>query len=161
MNSSNIAAPPILISLALILWGLRIVSPSTSRSRAAVRSAARIFNPLVLWLAGTQFFPLYGVIEHRGRRSGKLYRIPVVVRPISDGFIVPMPWGESTDWYRNVRAAGECVIRWRGCDYALVQPELIDLAAARASFGAFERAMITRLGIDHYLRLRHRNQRRG
>jgi len=137
---------------------IRPDAASTPRSHAAVLSAARVFNPLVLSLAGTRFLPLYGVIEHHGRRSGKAYRTPVVVRPTSDGFIVPMPWGESTDWYRNVRAAGECVIRWKGRDYPLVQPELIDdPAAARASFGAFERAMMTRLGIEHCLRLRHRN----
>src|SRR5438045_4951026 len=109
---------------------------------------ARFFNPLVVKLAGTRLFPLYGVIVHRGRRSGKLFRTPVVVRPTSDGFIVPMPWGERTDWYRNVRAAGECVIRWRGRDYPLVQPEVIDSATAKAAFGAVERALLSRLGID-------------
>jgi deazaflavin-dependent oxidoreductase (nitroreductase family) len=130
---------------------------ATPRAHAAVRSAARVVNPLVLSLAGTRLLPLYGVLEHRGRRSGKAYRTPVVVRPTSDGFIVPMPWGESTDWYRNVRAAGECVIRWKGRGYRMVQPELIDEeAAARASFSAFERTMMTRLGIEHWLRLRHR-----
>ena len=128
----------------------------------AFRTVARVVNPLVLILAGTRWLPLYGVIEHRGRRSGKVYRTPVVVRPTGDGFIVPMPWGEGTDWYRNVRAAGECVIRWKGRDYPLVQPEVIDdAAAAGASFGAFERAVMARLGIAHYLRLRHRNQKRG
>jgi deazaflavin-dependent oxidoreductase (nitroreductase family) len=97
------------------------------------------------------------VIEHRGRRSGKVYRTPVVVRPTGDGFIVPMPWGEGTDWYRNVRAAGECVIHWKGRDYPLVQPELVDdPTAARASFNSIERAVITRLGINHYLHLRLR-----
>jgi len=131
-------------------------------STDAVLSATRVFNPLVLSLAGTRLLPLYGVIEHYGRRSGKAYRTPVVVRPTNDGFIVPMPWGERTDWYRNVRAAGECVIRWKGRDYPVVQPELIDNpVAARASFGAFERALMTRLGIDHALRLRHRNQETG
>jgi hydroxylaminobenzene mutase len=156
------AAPTILISLALILWGLRIVAPSTPRSHYAVRSAARVFNPLVLSVAGTRLLPLYGIIEHHGRRSGTAYRTPVVVRPTSDGFIVPMPWGERTDWYRNVCAAGECVIRWKGRDYPLVQPELInDPAAARASFGAFEQAMMTRLGINQCLRLRHRDHTSG
>jgi deazaflavin-dependent oxidoreductase (nitroreductase family) len=87
------------------------------RSYAAVRTAARVLNPLVLSLAGTRLLPLYGVIEHHGRRSGKAYRTPVVVRPTNDGFVVPMPWGEHTDWYRNVRAVGECVLRWRGRDY--------------------------------------------
>jgi deazaflavin-dependent oxidoreductase (nitroreductase family) len=157
-----LAAPAILISLALILWGLRILTPSPPRAHGAVLGAARVINPLMLSLAGTRFVPLYGVIEHHGRRSGKAYRTPVVVRPTSDGFIVPMPWGERTDWYRNVRVAGECVIRWKGRDYPLVQPELIDdPAAAGASFGAFQRAMMTRLGIDHFLRLHHRNQETG
>ncbi|HEY3109246.1 MAG TPA: nitroreductase family deazaflavin-dependent oxidoreductase [Chloroflexota bacterium] len=136
---------------------MSIANPaSSSRSRGAVRSAARLFNPLVLSLAGTRFLPLYGVIAHRGRRSGKSFRTPVVVRPTDDGFVVPMPWGEQTDWYRNVRAAGGCVIRWKGRDYPLVQPEIVDPAAAGAGFGAFERAMMARLGIEHCLRLRHR-----
>jgi deazaflavin-dependent oxidoreductase (nitroreductase family) len=108
-------------------------------------------------LAGTRFLPLYGVIEHRGRRSGKLFRTPVVVQPTSDGFIVPMPWGEGTDWYRNVRAAGECVIRWKGRDYHLVQPEVIDAATASANFSSFEAAGMRRFGIKQCLRLRFRS----
>jgi deazaflavin-dependent oxidoreductase (nitroreductase family) len=131
---------------------------SHPRSPGAVRVATRLFNPLVLLFAGTRFLPLYGVIEHRGRRSGKVFHTPVVVRPTSDGFIVPMPWGERTDWYRNVRAAGECVIRWKGRDFVLEQPEVLDAAAvAVPGFSGFERAAMTRLGIDHALRLRHRS----
>jgi deazaflavin-dependent oxidoreductase (nitroreductase family) len=122
-----------------------------------LRTARRLFNSLVLLLAGTWLLPLYGVIQHHGRRSGTLYRTPVVVRPTRDGFIVPMPWGESTDWYRNVHSAGECVIRWKGRDYPVVQPEVIDAAAATASFGATARAVMTRIGIGHCLRLRHRS----
>jgi deazaflavin-dependent oxidoreductase (nitroreductase family) len=128
------------------------------RSRGAVLAATRLFNRLVLLLAGTRFLPLYGVIEHRGRRSGKAFHTPVVVRPTSNGFIVPMPWGEGTDWYRNVRAAGECVIRWKGRDYALVEPEVIDNAAAAApGFSAFERTMMSRFGIRRALRLHRRS----
>jgi deazaflavin-dependent oxidoreductase (nitroreductase family) len=112
---------------------------------------------LVLSLAGTRFLPLYGVIKHHGRRTGKPFRTPVVVRPTADGFVVPMPWGTSTDWYRNVRAAGGCVIRWKGRDYQLVQPEVIDAAAAGAAFSTWQRAMMARFGITHCLRLRHRS----
>ena len=72
---------------------------------------ARLFNSLMLRFAGRRFFPLYGVIEHRGRRSGRIFHTPVVVRPLADGFVVPMPWGERTDWYRNVRAAGNLLDR--------------------------------------------------
>jgi deazaflavin-dependent oxidoreductase (nitroreductase family) len=128
----------------------------TPRAKGGLLVATRLFNPLVLALAGTRLLPLYGVMKHRGRRSGKAYRTPVVVRPTADGFIVPMPWGERTDWYRNVRAAGECVIRWKGRDYALAQPEVLDVAVASAAFGAFQRSMLTRFGITRSLRLRHR-----
>jgi deazaflavin-dependent oxidoreductase (nitroreductase family) len=132
----------------------------TPHAHATVLSAARIFNRLVLALAGTRLLPLYGVIEHHGRRSGKAYRTPVVVMPTSDGFMVPMPWGERTDWYRNVRAAGGCVLRWKGRDYDMVQPELIDNpASVRASFGAFEWAMMRILRIEQWLRLYHRHHK--
>jgi deazaflavin-dependent oxidoreductase (nitroreductase family) len=129
---------------------------SAPRPRGAWHGAARAFNALVLPLAGTRLLPLYGVLEHRGRRSGKVYRTPVVAKPTGDGFVVPMPWGEDTDWYRNVRAAGGCVVHWRGRAYPVVQPELVEDAAARASFGAFDRAMMARIGISRFLRLRHR-----
>src|SRR5262245_14904395 len=49
------AAPPILISLALMLWGLRIATPSAPRSHAGALRVARVLNPLVLSLAGTRF----------------------------------------------------------------------------------------------------------
>ena len=121
-----------------------------------LRRLTFLFNPLVKLLAGTRLMPLYGVIYHRGRRSGKAFRTPVVVRRIEDGFIVPMPWGEGTDWYRNVRAAGECVIRWKGRDYPLVQPEVLDATAAQAAFSASQRAALVRFGINHVLRLHQR-----
>jgi deazaflavin-dependent oxidoreductase (nitroreductase family) len=135
-----------------------IETASTTRSLGRLRGGARVFNRFVLLLAGTRLLPLYGVLEHTGRRSGKVFRTPVVVRPTGDGFIVPMPWGDGTDWYRNVRAAGGCVIRWKGRDYALDRPEVIDAAVASASFSGLEQAALTRFHISHCLRLRHRGR---
>jgi deazaflavin-dependent oxidoreductase (nitroreductase family) len=129
---------------------------SNVRRQSFVHAAARIFNPLVLGLAGTRLLPLYGVLYHRGRRSGAIYHTPVVVRQSDGGFIVPMPWGESTDWFRNVRAAGACVIRWKGREYAMHQPRVIDAAETAAAFGGFSRVMMHRLGIRVCLRLEHR-----
>jgi deazaflavin-dependent oxidoreductase (nitroreductase family) len=129
---------------------------SAPRSHFPRSGAARFFNRLVLPLAGTSLLPLYGVVEHRGRRSGRTFRTPVVARPTGDGFVVPLPHGAGTDWCRNVRAAGGCTIRWRGRDYPLTEPELLVGEAARARFGAFQRLAMARIGIDEALRLRHR-----
>jgi deazaflavin-dependent oxidoreductase (nitroreductase family) len=124
------------------------------RQHSTILGLSRIFNKLVLPLAGTRWMPLYGVMQHRGRRSGKLFCTPVVVRPAPDGFVVPMPWGETTDWYRNVRAAGGCRIRWKDRDYDLTQPEVVDSAAAGATFDGFQRSMMQRLKIQKVLHLR-------
>jgi deazaflavin-dependent oxidoreductase (nitroreductase family) len=122
--------------------------------RGGFKRVTRIFNKLVLPLAGTPLVPLYGVLEHRGRRSGKTYRTPVVIRQSRDGdFIVPMPWGLSTDWYRNVQAAGECVVRWKGRRYVLHQPEVLDRATALAAFDSVQAQALKRFGIEQVLRL--------
>jgi deazaflavin-dependent oxidoreductase (nitroreductase family) len=125
-------------------------------SRLGFLRATKVFNKLVLPLAGTRVMPLYGILEHRGRRSGKTYRTPVVVRSTSAGFIVPMPWGLGTDWYRNVQAAGGCTIRWKGRTYQLGEPQVIDRAAAAAVFDRFQLRMMERFGIEYCLRLTER-----
>ena len=116
---------------------------------------ARLFNSVVLRVAGTRLVPLYGVIEHRGRRSGSIFHTVVVVRPVADGFVVPMPWGERTDWYRNVRAAGGCAIRWKGRYHQVDRPETLDPRSVMSAFNNFERAIMSRVGITQFLRLRH------
>ena len=121
------------------------------------RAVSQAFNRFVLLLAGTRLMPLYGVVEHRGRRSGKTYRTPVVVRRTAGGFVVPLPWGDTTDWCRNIRAAGGCTVRWNGRDYAVADPELVDdPAAVRRLFGATQRPVMALFGIDQCLRLRQR-----
>lgn len=129
-------------------------SAPSRRSKSGFLGLTRVFNTVVLPLAGTRWLPLYGVLEHRGRRSGKLFRTPVVVRPTADGFIVPMPWGETTDWYRNVRAAGGCRVRWKDRVYMLREPEVVDTEAAGAAFSGFQRGAMRRFGIQKVLRLR-------
>lgn len=131
-------------------------SPQDAQAHGGVRKMTRMINPLILKLAGTRLLPLYAVLEHRGRRSGKLYHTPVVVRQSGEAFIVPMPWSEGTDWYRNVKAAGECVVRWKGQDYLMAEPEVMSAAAAQGSFSAFQRALIARFKITHYLHLSRR-----
>src|SRR5438105_4827901 len=106
------------------------VAPAARSTHSWVRTAAHAVNPLIMLLAGTRFMPFYGVIQHRGRRSGNEFRTPVVMRPTVGGVIVPMPWGETTDWYRNVRAAGGCTIRWKGRDFDVVDPVVLDSQTA-------------------------------
>ena len=44
------------------------------------------------------------VIEHRGRRSGKLYKTPVNYAPVNGDVYCLAGFGPRTDWYQNILA---------------------------------------------------------
>jgi deazaflavin-dependent oxidoreductase (nitroreductase family) len=111
-------------------------------------------GPIALRVAETGLIPIWAVVRHRGRRSGKLYSTPIAIRPMADGFVLPLPWGEGTDWCRNLRAAGGGIIRWGGADLEVTDPEVIDAADALPAFDAFMRPIVRRIGIKKFLRVR-------
>lgn len=115
----------------------------------------RAMNSFTLGHAGYRRLFKYAVVHHQGRRSGRSYATPTSARPLPDGFVVPMTFGERADWVRNVLAAGGCVIEWKGVEYKLVDPEIVDLAAIRSAFSPVERALLPVIGVKQYLRLRY------
>lgn len=121
----------------------------------ALRPLAAFVNPLVLPLAGGRLLPLCAVLEHRGRRSGRRYRIPVYALRVPDGFVVPLVLGEEADWCRNVRAARGAALLWRGRRYALAEPAVIAPADAPEAFaGPLARGIASVAGIDSCVRFR-------
>src|SRR4051812_32278800 len=78
---------------------------------------ARATSPVVRVLAGRRYFPAWAVVHHRGRVSGRSLAVPVSVVATPTGFVINLPWGARTNWVRNVLAAGECTIRWKGVDH--------------------------------------------
>jgi deazaflavin-dependent oxidoreductase (nitroreductase family) len=127
-------------------------SPSVVAS--TTRSIARITAPLSRPLAGRRFFPLWAVIHHRGRRSGRTHAVPVAIRASAGTFTVPLPWGEETQWLRNVFAADGCTVRWRGSDHLVSAPKIIDLAAAADAFNPIQQAILRAGGVRSVVRLR-------
>jgi deazaflavin-dependent oxidoreductase (nitroreductase family) len=139
-------------------WGAKIVHLG---ARAFMATGARVLNPHVVRLAGSARLPLLGVVHHRGRRSGRAYATPVVVRPTADGFVIPLTFGEGTDWFQNLLEAGGGVVRWRGADYALIAPEIVDWATGQAACRLPERTLMRLIGIEQFARLRHACSARG
>ncbi len=114
----------------------------------------KVFNPLAMPIARLGLIPVWGVVRHTGRRSGRRFDTPIAVIGTPDGFVIPLPWGDGTDWCRNVRAARGGVVRWHGHDYEVRDPEVIDRATAGPAFPAPLRALLPRLGIERFLRVR-------
>ena len=136
---------------------LEVVRPS--RLVAVVMAPlTKVLNPVMRKLAGRRHVMMAAQIRHVGRRSGRPYVTPAGARLTGDTFVIPLTFGNTSDWSRNVRAAGGCEIRLDGTDYRAVQPELADRDQAapliRAAFGPVERTMFRMLGIRQYLLLR-------
>ncbi len=125
-----------------------------TRTRSAVRAAARLINPIVLLIAGRRWMPVLGVLHHRGRTSGRMYETPLGMRPLGNAFVIPRTFGENAAWYLNVHSAGWGVATYKGRDYTLIEPEVIDYATAAPAFPRYELLQFRLVGINEYLRLR-------
>ena len=122
--------------------------------RRLIALISHITSPVTVRIARSGIVPFWGVVEHRGRRSGKSYRTPVAIRSTPDGFVLPLPFGERVDWCRNLLAGGGGVVHWRGVDYAVVQPEIIDEASAARSVNAYMRVVLRAFRVKRAIRLR-------
>jgi hypothetical protein len=78
----------------------------------------------------------------------------VAARRIADGFLIALAFGAQVDWHRNLEAAGGGVIRWRGRDYEIGGPEMIDADEALPAFDAVQGLFLRLAGIDGYIRVR-------
>src|ERR1700682_6088010 len=124
------------------------------RGRRVIRFVAGYVNPLVLLVAGRRWMPVVGILQHRGRRSGRLYATPIGMRPLGDGFVIPRTFGDNAAWYQNIEAAGGATVKYLGRTYQLVDPQVVDYATARPAFPRYELVQFRLIGINEYLRLR-------
>ena len=117
----------------------------------------KVLNPLVARYAGRPHFGMAAQLTHTGRRSGRTYVTPVGARRAGDSVLIPLTFGNQSDWSRNVLAAGGCSLRLEGVDYHATAPALLSREEAasyvRAAFGRPTRASMRMLGIQQFLRM--------
>lgn len=99
------------------------------------RSVARfnrvVTNRISALVAG--WLPGFGIVEHEGRRSGRVYRTPVNVFGTRDGYVIALTYGPDTDWIKNVLAAGGCALHVRGQRVRLTAPRIVHDADRRSA----------------------------
>ena len=97
-------------------------------SRRVARFNRAVNNPLqgaYAWLV-----PPWALLLHRGRRSGRAYRTPVLAFKRDRTLIVALLYGEESDWLRNLRGAGGGQVVRRGRTYPLSAPRVVETGAA-------------------------------
>jgi deazaflavin-dependent oxidoreductase (nitroreductase family) len=115
-------------------------------------------NRATMTFAGRRHSP-YAVIRHVGRRSGRPYATPVITAPVPGGFVIPLAYGDTTDWYRNLQAAGGCMLEWQGNTYTVDAPELVDGATVVSAFPRFWRRQLRQYGISRFVKVVQVQQR--
>jgi deazaflavin-dependent oxidoreductase (nitroreductase family) len=107
-------------------------------------------NRLTLRLAPR--LPGFGVVAHRGRRSGRQYRTPVNVFSRNSGVRIALTHGAGSDWVKNVLAADGCRLHTRDRYIELADPHLVH-DPARSGIRPPERAILRLLRVSDFLDL--------
>ncbi|MCC7362596.1 MAG: nitroreductase family deazaflavin-dependent oxidoreductase [Anaerolineales bacterium] len=109
-------------------------------------------NPLTLRLARAGHGP-FALVQHVGRRSGKLYETPLIVARVPGGVMAELTYGPSVDWYQNVRAAGGCTVLDHGRRYTITAIAPVAAEEGRAAFPLPARVLLRLLRRSHFVKL--------
>lgn len=93
--------------------------------RLLARFQKRVTNPLLRRWA--THLPNMAVVEHRGRKSGQSYQTPVMAFVQDHEFVVVLNYGATSDWVRNVQAAGSASVRYGSKRYRLSEPRVVPI----------------------------------
>jgi deazaflavin-dependent oxidoreductase (nitroreductase family) len=109
-------------------------------------------NHVVLTFAGRRLSPV-AIVVHRGRKSGRRYRTPVIAFRADSGFIISLPYGPDRDWVRNVLLAGSCMLQRGGRSVELTAPRVVAVSEGRALLSVPVRVGMRLLRVSRVLRL--------
>ena len=124
--------------------------------RLVLGPLTKMLNPLVGRLSGRRHIPM-AQLHHIGRRSGRSYLTSVGARVGGGVVLIPLTFGNQSDWARNVYAAGQCSLHVNGYRFRAERPRF--LAAADVAplvhqlFNPVERFVFKVLGIKQFMRL--------
>ena len=96
--------------------------------------------------------PGFGILTHVGRKSGRVYRTPINVFQVSEGFLIALTYGRESEWVKNVLAAGACQLKTRGVLYQLVAPTIVH-DPSRRRFPLFVRIVLGIIGANDFMQL--------
>lgn len=118
-------------------------------ARANRHGLNRVVKYIAPWLPG------FGVVIHRGRRSGREFRTPVNLFRRRDGFVLALTYGSDSDWVKNVVAADGCEVITRRRRYRLADPQLY-VDDDRSEMPALPpvRYILAAVGVSEFLYLR-------
>jgi deazaflavin-dependent oxidoreductase (nitroreductase family) len=96
----------------------------------------------------------FALIRHVGRRSGRSYETPVILAKVPEGFIAELTYGDNVNWYRNIVAAGGCVVVHHRVEYHVNAIEPCSPERGRGAYPAPFRFVLKAAGRNEFRLLR-------
>ena len=125
--------------------------PMKGPVQSSLRQLTKLTRPLALRSAGKQGSST-SVVRHVGRKTGQSYQTPVVAVEHDGTVYIALPYGERTDWLKNVLATGSATVVSGGDSSKVDRPEVIPMAEATGFFRAKEQRLHRRFGVYACLR---------
>jgi deazaflavin-dependent oxidoreductase (nitroreductase family) len=110
----------------------------------------RVTNHLAAPLAGR--LPGFGIVVHRGRRSGREYRTPVNVFRSDTAYVIALTYGSGRDWVKNVLDEHGCRMLTRGAIVRLRHPRIV-VDEGLADIPGFVRPLLRAIGVNEVMLL--------
>lgn len=112
----------------------------------------RVINPVQKIWAG--YIPMFGILEHVGRKSGRRFRTPVGVFSTDDGVSILLTYGANRDWLKNITAAGGGRLKRYGRTFVVSDPRVVTKSEAAAEVTGWSKPLFTRIPAEQAVLLR-------
>ena len=109
-----------------------------------------VLNKAMVHLAGHGWFV---ELEHVGRRSGRVFRVPMMAFDGGDHVTVALTYGRGVDWLANLRAAHGGRMHLRNELLTLGTPVFLDEAEGLGRMPQPPRAMLPLLGCHDFVEI--------
>lgn len=113
----------------------------------------RFTNRLFIHFAGKKNSP-FALLQHVGRKSGKVFKIPIMVVPDKKGFVIALTYGTEVDWYLNITAAKSGELRWNGKPYHFQDIQKLQAKEGQKAFGKLKGAVLKKLNVEDFIFIR-------
>ena len=113
----------------------------------------RVTNPVLWPIVARLPRSGFGRIVHIGRRSGRVYRTPMLGFARGERIVFALTYGPRTEWVQNVFAAGACDFETRASTRHLVEPRLVH-DQTRQMVPPIIGRILRGMGVDDFLEMR-------
>ena len=119
--------------------------------KAVARFNRYVTNPIARRIAGSA--PMFAIVYHRGRRTGRPYSTPINIFQIDDGFVIALTYGPDVDWVKNILKVGDAEVRHRSRLIRVFGPELIPTKEGMAAMPRLVRLILRMINVTEFLHL--------